>query len=91
MILKLIINPIYAIIIGLLTLLPTSNLFPDSLIDSVNHVLDVIFSHLDWLGMFVRIDTIRTLVPLIIFVVTFEYTYRIIMWVIKKIPFIGID
>ncbi len=91
MLLELLINPIYAIVMGIFTLLPTSGMFPESLVDSINHVLDVIFSHLDWLGMFIRLDTIKTLIPLVIFVITFEYTYHIVMWVIKKIPFLGID
>lgn len=61
------------------------------LINSINHVLDIIFSNLSLLGIFVRIDTIKILVPLVIFVVNFEYLYNIIIWILRKIPGLSIS
>ena len=64
---------------------------PTEFMNSYNHVLDVIFNNTQWLSMFVRLETIKTLVPLVIFVINFEYIYHFAMWVIKKIPFLSIS
>ena len=51
---------------------------------------DALFSNLDFLGMFIRLETIKALVPLIVLVVNFGLVYRTIMWIIGKIPMINI-
>ena len=85
-----ILTPIFSFIVSLLKLLPDSLVFPESLENSFNHVIDIIFSNLNFLGMFVRIDTIKILVPLVVFVVNFELVYRLAMWILSKIPFFNI-
>ena len=67
-------------------LLPDVPSFPQTLLESLDTVFDTIFGHLDLLGLFVRIDTIKTLVPLLIIVINFEHIYHFVMWIIKKIP-----
>lgn len=78
------------IIVMILKILPDAFPFPESLVNSINHVLDIIFSNLNFLGMFLRLDTIKILVPLLIFVINFEWVYRLVMWIISKIPFLNI-
>lgn len=72
-------------------ILPDVPQISTQLINSISHVLDIIFSNLSLLGIFVRIDTIKILVPLVIFVVNFEYLYNIIMWILRKIPGLSIS
>lgn len=87
----MIIKAIFDLILGLLKLvfgiLPNVPQFPDSILTSLNVVFDTIFNNLDLLGLFVRIDTIKILVPLLIVVVNFEKIYHFTMWLIKKLPF----
>lgn len=87
----------YILEAGLLIQKVVFDILPDvpqislQLVNSINHVLDIIFSNLSLLGIFVRIDTIKILVPLVIFVVNFEYLYNIIMWILRKIPGLSIS
>lgn len=82
--------PFFEFIEMILKFLPDAGSFPQTLQDSFNHVIDIIFSNLNFLGMFIRLDTIKILVPLIVFVVNFELIYRLTMWILSKIPFLNI-
>ena len=73
------------------SLLPDVPAFPQTLLNSVNKVFDIIFSNLTLLPMFIRIDTIKILVPLLIIVINFEYIYNLVMWVLRKIPGLSIS
>lgn len=86
----MILKVIFDLILGLLKLvfglLPDIPPLPASITTSLNNVFDAIFGHLDLLGLFVRIDTIKLLVPLVIIVINFEHIYHFTMWILKKIP-----
>ena len=86
----MIIKAILDLILGLLKLvfglLPSIPDFPDTIMTSLDNVFTTIFNNLDLLGLFVNIDTIKVLVPLVIIVVNFEHIYHFTMWIIKKIP-----
>lgn len=64
--------------------------FPDTLKNSINNFLDLIFGNLSLLGFFVRPLTLKIIIPLFIIVVNFKYLYKLSMWLIKKIPFLNI-
>lgn len=86
----MIIKAIFDLILGLLKLvfglLPSVPDFPDSIMTSLNTVFSTIFDNLELLGLFVNIDTIKILVPLVIVAVNFEHIYHFTMWILKKIP-----
>lgn len=63
---------------------------PETIINSINTFLDLIFDNLSLLGFFVRPITLKILVPLIIFAVNFKYIYKIVMWFLHKLPFLDI-
>lgn len=86
MIIEAIINLVTNLLKFVFNLLPDIPQLPASILTSLDNVFDTIFSHLDLLGLFVRIDTIKILVPLILVVYNFEHIYHFIMWIIKKIP-----
>lgn len=86
MIVELFIKLISTFVLFIYSLLPNIPVFPQTLLNSVNKVFDIIFSNLTLLPMFIRIDTIKTLVPLLIVVVNFEYIYNFVMWLLRKIP-----
>ena len=64
---------------------------PDSLVDSIDSFFDLIFDNLSLLSLFVRIETLQILATFTILLFSFKYTYKIVMWLIKKIPFIHIQ
>ena len=86
MILELIITAITAVLKLVFGLLPNIPQLPNGLMTSLNNVFNIIFDNVGLLGIFVRINTIKTLVPLVVVVVNFDRIYHFIMWVIKKLP-----
>lgn len=86
MIIELIINIFTGVLKTLLSVLPNIPQLPNSIGTSLNNVFTTIFNNVGLLGLFIRISTIKILVPLIIVVVNFEHIYHFIMWIIKKLP-----
>lgn len=64
---------------------------PQNLINSINQFLDLVFENLGLLSFFIRPSTLKILIPLVIFLVGFKYGYKIVVWLIHKIPFIGLN
>lgn len=79
-------NLCFGIVEFLFDLLPNIPQLPVSFATSLENVFNVIFDNLDLLGIFIRIDTIKIMVPLVILAVNFEHIYHLVMWAIKKIP-----
>lgn len=64
--------------------------FPSQLTDNVNSFLDSIFNNSGLLSLFIRIETVKIGIPLILILLTIRYGYQVIMFIIRKIPFTGI-
>lgn len=86
MIIEAIVNLVTIMLKSIFNLLPNVPNFPQSLLDSIDNVTGIIFNNLNLLGLFVRIDTIKILVPLVIVAVNFEHIYHFAIWLIKKLP-----
>ena len=63
---------------------------PETITNSINSFLNLVFDNLSLLGFFIRPSTLMILVPLFIFVVNFKYIYKFIMWFLHKLPFLDI-
>ena len=88
-ILNLLLNGLYFIIDFLFGWINIPQV-PESITNSINSFLNLIFDNLSLLGFFIRPTTLKILVPLIIIVINFKYIYKFIMWFLKKLPFINI-
>jgi len=86
-ILEAILTVVKVLLQFIFALLPDIPNFEVGLLESLNTYIGYIFNHLELLGFFVRISTIKTLIPLVIIVVNFEHVYHFALWVIKKLPF----
>lgn len=64
--------------------------FPESLETTLTTYEDLIFDNLSMLSFFVRVSTVKVLVPLILIVVNFDKVYKLTMYILRKIPFIGV-
>ncbi len=73
------------------SLLPDLPNLPDSVISGVNSFLDIIFDNVGILGLFIPINTVKIVVPLVIAIANFDRIYKLVMWVIRKIPFLKIS
>ena len=74
-------------ILNLLDVLPE---FPEELVASVEAFFSLIFDNLAVLGFFLPLPTVKILIPLVLLVINFEDVYAFIMWLLRKIPFLGI-
>ena len=86
MVIEIIFNLVLALLKLVFGILPDVPSLPDSMVSSLDNVFNTIFGHLELLGLFVRIDTIKILVPLLIIAINFEHIYHFTMWILKKIP-----
>lgn len=64
--------------------------FPEGLTSSINTFIDLIFDNLTLLGFFIRPATIKIIIPALIILLNFDNIYKLTMWILRKIPFLGI-
>lgn len=64
--------------------------FPEGLTTSINSFIDLIFDNLTLLGFFIRPATIKLIIPALIILLNFDNIYKLTMWILRKIPFLGI-
>ena len=91
MLVEYLFNGAISLINGILDLLDVLPEFPEDLVTSMDSFFSLIFDNLPLLGFFVRLDTVKILVPLVIVVINFEDIYAFVMWILRKIPFIGVE
>lgn len=64
---------------------------PDRIEEAIYGFIDMVFDNLGIIGFFVRWETITIAVPLVIAVANMDKIYDGIMWIIRKIPMLGMQ
>lgn len=64
---------------------------PAVVTETVDWFLDMVFDNIGILGFFVRWSTVVVLVPIALIVFNIDKIYDLIMWVLKKLPFLSIE
>lgn len=63
--------------------------------DAVTSVIDELFSLLQgsvgMLGVFVDLSMLKLLLPVLLIVINFEHVWKFTMFILRKIPFLGIE
>lgn len=75
------------LIFGMLDVLPSA---PDGVINVVDKIFDMITAGATLFTLFVDIKMVKILIPIVLAIINFDNLYHLIMYVIKKIPFIDI-
>lgn len=86
MIVELIINLITVVIKMIavpFSILPNT---PDALVNAMDYLFDMIFSHLDFISFFVNVSTLKTAALVAIAIWTLNHTYHFLIWIIRKLP-----
>ena len=79
---------LFDVILNFLDLLPD---MPEEVVTVLDEFFDLIFTNGWSIACFViPMDFALILLPLVILVVNFEKVYHLIMWVLRKIPMLGI-
>ena len=63
---------------------------PDGVLSVMDQIVNLLQGSLSILGFFVDIDYIKVLLPIVLIVVNFDKAYKLVMFVLRKIPFIGV-
>jgi hypothetical protein len=77
---------IFDIIMGLLGVLPD---LPESIITALDEFFNLIFQGMNLVSFFLPMDTVKVLIPLVIAIINFDKIWKLVMFIIKKIPFLG--
>ena len=91
MIIEAFFDLIYNLNSFIFSMLPSFPDMPDKIINSINNFLDLIFNNAGLLGLFLPLDLVKVILPLTLIVINFDYIYGLILWVLKKIPFINVN
>nr|DAW66245.1 MAG TPA: hypothetical protein [Inoviridae sp.] len=89
MIVELIFNSIFSLfgfIFGAVSFPP----FPAELQNSINSFMDTFFENLSLLGLFCHVNTLKICIPVVLLILAFEKAYKLVMFILRKIPFLGI-
>lgn len=74
-------------ILNVLEVLPE---FPAELVATINSYLSLVFDNVYLISFFVRLSTLKVVIPILILILNFERVYRFIMWILRKIPVVNI-
>lgn len=74
-------------VFGLLPVIPSL----EGLTGSIDIVFDFIVEGISLMGIFIRPFTVVTILPLLAAVIAFFEIYDITLWILKKIPVLGIQ
>lgn len=90
----MIIKGLFNLVLGLLKIIfAPINLpqLPDGIQSILDRLLEVLLSAVGLLEVFVRPQTLLVVVPLLIIIYNFEHVWNGIIFILKKIPFLGIE
>lgn len=90
----MIIKGLFELVFGLLQIVFAPINLPD-LPYGIQYVLDelqsVMIGALGLFGIFVDLDVVRWLIPVVLVIVNLDKVWNLIMFVLRKIPFLGIE
>lgn len=90
MIIEALLNLVKGLLTAIVNLIPTIPVLPQQLIDSLAAFFELLKSGLGIFYFFVRPSTAAICIPLFIVILEFEHIVKVLMWIVKKIPFINI-
>ncbi len=75
-------------IFSILGLLPD---MPSEVVSVMDSFFEIIFTGVNIFNFFVPLDFVAILIPIVIAILNFDKIYKLVMWVLRKIPFIGVE
>lgn len=63
---------------------------PDSVISVIDQLFDTLSGAMGLLSVFLDIDMLKILLPILLVVINFDEAYKLTMFILRKIPFLGI-
>lgn len=63
---------------------------PDEVISIIDQLFDILSGAMGLLSIFMDIDMLKILLPILLIVINFDEAYKLTMFILRKIPFLGI-
>lgn len=76
---------------GLMLLLDALPTFPPDVVDVIDTVFGWLYSAVGMVDIFIPISIVRLLIPILIAVLNMDRIVKLIVFLIKKIPFLGME
>lgn len=89
----MIIKGLFELVFGLLSIVfAPINLpdLPDSIQGIIDQFVDLITSVVGIVGIFIDMDVLKVLIPVVIVIANLDKIWNMIMFILRKIPFLGI-
>ena len=64
---------------------------PEGIANVLNELIDVLAGVVGLFGVFVDLSVVRWLIPVVLIIVNFDKVWNVIMFILRKIPFLGIE
>lgn len=64
---------------------------PEAIETSVDYVFDLLFNGVQFLGFVMHWEVVKVCLPVLLAVLLFEDVYYLVMWILRKLPFLGIE
>lgn len=74
-------------VLNIFDLLPD---FPQAAVDAIDSYLNLIFSNCSLISFFIPVDYCVALLAIAVAIANFDFFYKIVMWILKKIPILDI-
>lgn len=63
---------------------------PDSVISIIDELFSLISGSMGIIGIFIDLNMVKILLPVLLIVINFDEVWKFTMFILKKIPFLGI-
>lgn len=90
MLISLLLDVIYKIISTVLSVINLPDI-PDAAVSYLNSFKELLVEGVHLLGAYIDLSYIKTLLIIFVTIVLAEELYHLVMWIIKKIPMLGIE
>ena len=91
MLLEGLISLVVTLIKAILSIFPSLPECPAEGLTAINDYISMIITNAGGLiGLFVDLNTIKIVLPIVLVLIEFEHIYDFVMWLLRKIPFLGI-
>ena len=64
---------------------------PDSVLSVVDELFEILAGSVGLLSIFIDFSMVRLLLPVLIIVINFDEAWKLTMFILRKIPFLGVQ
>ena len=86
----MILESVFNLISGLIKIVFGWINLPDSVTSIIDELFSLISGSMGIIGIFIDLNMVKILLPVLLIVINFDEVWKFTMFILKKIPFLGI-